>query len=150
MLNKFIYKLYSFMLGRNGIDQLHKFILIVCVILAVINIFINNVVLDILEIILLIIIFYRFLSKDIRKRRKENKIYLDIRNKVIKKFDLDKKKWDDRKTHIYKKCPKCKTILRLPLKKGKHTCKCPKCKNRFNVRCFRNEKVDVEVIRKKN
>ena len=47
------------------------------------------------------------------------------------------------------KCPKCKKVLRLPLKKGTHTCKCPVCNNKFEVKCRRGEKVKVEVIKNK-
>ena len=48
------------------------------------------------------------------------------------------------------KCPKCKTVLRLPLKKGIHTCKCPTCHNKFEVKCKKNEKVKVKVIKGKS
>ena len=48
---------------------------------------------------------------------------------------------------MYKKCPKCKQKLRLPLKKGIHTVKCPNCKEKFEVKCNRNEKVKVEIVK---
>ena len=51
---------------------------------------------------------------------------------------------------MYKKCIHCKTVLRLPLKKGVHTVKCPNCKKRFEVKCRRDEKIQVEVIKKKS
>ena len=137
-MNRFIYKLYVFMQGRNGADELHRFLLILFILISIINIFLSNYILSIIELLLFIVIFYRFLSKNIKKRRIENKKYLSI-----------KKRWNDRNTHTYRKCPKCRTILRLPLRRGVNTCKCPKCGNRFKVRCFRNEKVKVEVIKNK-
>ena len=56
-----------------------------------------------------------------------------IKNKVIEKIKLRKKKWAYRKTHIYRKCPNCKAEIRLPKKKGKHVCTCPRCKKDFDV-----------------
>ena len=148
-MNKFIYKLYVFMQGRNGADELHRFLLILWVVISIINIFIRNYILNIMELLLLVIIFYRFLSKNIKKRRIENKEYLNIKKSINNRINIIKKRWNDRNTHIYRKCPKCRTILRLPLKKGVNICKCPKCSNRFKVRCIRNEKVKVEVIKNK-
>ena len=148
-MNKFIYKLYVFMQGRNGADELHRFLLILFFLISIINIFLGNYILSIIELLLFIVIFYRFLSKNIKKRRIENKKYLSIKKSIRNKYNMIKKRWNDRNTHIYRKCPKCRTILRLPLRRGVNTCKCPKCGNRFKVRCFRNEKVKVEVIKNK-
>jgi predicted RNA-binding Zn-ribbon protein involved in translation (DUF1610 family) len=72
---------------------------------------------------------------------------LEIKDKIIKLFDYNKKKYKDRNTHMYKKCPKCKQKIRLPLKKGKHTVKCPNCGNRFDVACHKDEKIKVEIIK---
>ena len=48
------------------------------------------------------------MSKNIKLRKKENDKYLEIKDKIIKLFDYNKKKYKDRNTHMYKKCPKCK------------------------------------------
>ena len=72
---------------------------------------------------------------------------LYIKDKIIKLFDYKKKKYKDRNTHMYKKCPKCKQKIRLPLKKGKHTVKCPNCGNKFDVTCHKDEKIKVEIIK---
>ena len=84
---------------------------------------------------------------DICLRILENDKYLEIKDKIIKLFDYNKKKYKDRNTHMYKKCPKCKQKIRLPLKKGKHTVKCPNCGNRFDVACHKDEKIKVEIIK---
>ena len=148
-MQKFIYKLYKFMYGRYGIDELYKVGLILCIILSIINIFLNNRILTLIEFLLIVIIIYRSLSKNITKRRHENNVYLKQKRKLKNIITLIKRKWQDRNTHIYKKCPKCKKVLRLPLKKGTHTCKCPVCNNKFEVKCRRGEKVKVEVIKNK-
>lgn len=143
MSNNFRNKLYKFFYGRNGVDSLNKFIFVIYMILFVVSIFIKLPVIAVLELMITLIFFYRFFSRDISRRSKENQKYLKFQNKITGKFKLTKRKWKDRKTNIYKKCPKCKTVLRLPLKKGRHICACPKCNNEFKVRCFRNAKIEV-------
>lgn len=134
-MNKFKNKLYKFMYGRYGIDELYKIGLIVCLLLSFLNIFINSRVVTIVEFILLIILIIRSLSKNIIKRKYENSIYLNLKKKIKNKFKLLKNRVRDRKTHIYRKCPVCATVLRLPMKKGEHICKCPVCNKKFKVRC---------------
>ena len=144
---KFGDRYIKFMKDRYGIDELYKFLLLICFVLLVINTFIGNNVIRLFEVLLIVIIFYRYMSKNIKLRKKENDKYLEIKDKIIKLFDYNKKKYKDRNTHMYKKCPKCKQKIRLPLKKGKHTVKCPNCGNRFDVACHKDEKIKVEIIK---
>ena len=146
-MNKFIYKLQRYMQGRYGPDELYKFMLIICLIIIIVNMFVNSSILRILELLIFGLALYRFLSKKKSKRSKENRIYLNILDKIKKFFIYQNKKYKDRNTHMYKKCPKCKQKIRLPLKKGKHTVKCPNCKERFEVKCRKNEKIKVEIIK---
>ena len=120
-------KLRNFMIGRYGIDELYKLLLIIYFILMLINIFMRNKIITIIELLLIIIIIYRVLSKNIKHRRKENEIYLKFKNKIISKYNYNKKKYKDRNTHMYKKCPKCS--------------------NKFEVKCHRNEKIKIEIIK---
>lgn len=140
-------KFRNFMKDRYGVDKLYLFLLMICFILLVINSFVNNSIIRIIELLLMIIIFYRFVSKNKKQRKKENDVYLKYRNKIIKIFTYNKNKFKDRNTHMYKKCPKCKQKIRLPLKKGIHTVKCPNCGNKFSVKCNKNEKIKVEIVK---
>ena len=144
---KFGDRYIKFMKDRYGIDELYKFLLLICFVLLVINTFVSNNIIRLFEVLLIVIIFYRYMSKNIKLRKKENDKYLEIKDKIIKLFDYNKKKYKDRNTHMYKKCPKCKQKIRLPLKKGKHTVKCPTCGNRFDVACHKDEKIKVEIIK---
>ena len=129
------------------IDELYKFLLIICTILILLNTIIKSKIIDIIELIILIISTIRFLSKNKSKRQKENQIYFKIKNKIIKYYQYQKKRYQDHNTHIYRKCPKCKQKIRLPLKKGKHTVKCPNCQHHFIVKCPRNEKIKIEIVK---
>ena len=144
---KFGDRYIKFMKDRYGIDELYKFLLLICFVLLVINTFVSNNIIRLFEVLLIVIIFYRYMSKNIKLRKKENDKYLEIKDKIIKLFDYNKKKYKDRNTHMYKKCPKCKQKIRLPLKKGKHTVKCPNCGNRFDVACHKDDKIKVEIIK---
>ena len=140
-------KLYEVLKSRYGIDELYRFSIIIVFILIIINLFIKSYIIELIEFIILVISFLRIFSKNKDRRRKENNIYLSYKNKLIKYIDYQKRKYNDRNTHMYKKCPSCKQKIRLPLKKGKHKVKCPKCKNTFEVKCRRNEKIKVEIVK---
>ena len=146
-MNKFREKINKFLNGRYGVDELYRFLLIVCLIIVITNVFIDSMVLRIIELIIFIFAIYRAFSKDTYKRSKENKKYLEIKSKIKGYFNYQKKKYKDRNTHMYKKCPKCRQKIRLPLRKGNHTVKCPNCKEIFEVKCRKNEKVKVEIVK---
>ena len=127
-------RIAGFMAGRYGTDRLYHFLLAICSILIIINIFANSFILSILESALIVYTFYRVMSRNIYKRQQENEKFIKIIDKPKKFINLQKCKVRDRETHVYRKCPSCKNNLRLPKQKGKHTVVCPCCKNRFDVR----------------
>jgi len=140
MINKIKSALYRFMYGRYGTDTLSRVLLYiygaVVVIFVVLSIVFRNndlaslitsVSYSVVSMGLVFWIFFRMFSKNIYKRRRENEKFCGF-------FKLIRNKFRDRKTHVYRKCPKCKAVLRLPKAKGKHTVVCPRCKNRFDVR----------------
>ena len=144
----FINKIRKFMIGRYGMDDLYKFLFRLYLFLFIIDIFINSKVLTIIELIVVIIMFYRILSKNIYIRQKENWYYLKLKKEVLKPFDNIKRNIKDKDYYVYKKCKYCKTTLKLPLpkKRGIQHVKCPKCKNKLKFLCLRQEK--IEVIKK--
>ena len=139
-----IYKISKFMYSRYGIDKLSKFILQILFILFLANILIRTYILTILELILLLIIVLRTLSKNIYQRNKENQVYIKIKSKILKPFKNLKRNIKD-KEHIYKKCHKCKKTLKLPLpdKRGIQHVKCPNCKKRISFLTLKKYKVEI-------
>jgi|GEM_PF-4114452 len=63
-------KLRTFMIGRYGIDELYKVLLVIYTILILINIFIRSKIIAVIEVLLIIIMIYRVLSKNIYQKRK--------------------------------------------------------------------------------
>ena len=123
-----------FFYGRNGVDSLNKFIFVLYLASTLAYIITNHISAIILESVFLFILIYRTLSKKLYNRQRENEIYLNIVNLIKRPFLRFAHRIRDRKTHVYKKCPNCKKILKLKRVKGNHTVKCPNCKNAFNVK----------------
>ena len=140
---KWLYKIQRFMIGRYGIDELYKFLFNVYLILFFSNIFLRNSIITKIEFIILFIAIYRVLSKNIKQRRKENKMFLKVKKNIIKPFLNIKRNLQD-KEHIYKKCS-CGTTLKLPLPKkyGIKHAKCPDCKKRVAFFALKKEKIII-------
>jgi len=141
---KFIDKFRKFMYGRYGIDELYNFLFYSYIFLCIINLFIKSTVILIIEFFMFILMIYRVFSKKINIRKKENKIYLNIKNKFIKPFINIERNLKD-KQHVYVKCFKCKTTLKLPLpsKIGIKHAKCPSCKNILTFLTLKKEKIEI-------
>lgn len=122
------------MLGRYGADELYKFCAAVMLILLILGFFLRSMILYALVGIIIVWCYYRFFSRNIHARAEENRIYLSCKDKIQRFFRISGLKFRDRKTHVYRKCPVCKKMLRLPKRKGNHTVNCPHCKNDFTVK----------------
>jgi hypothetical protein len=123
------------MYGRYGNDTLNKTLLWVYLALFIIYYIVLMIYPNpwiyiahlILSTAIVVWSLFRSFSRNIAKRRAENQRFCNF-------WKLRRNKWRDRKTHVYRKCPKCHAVLRLPKARGKHTVSCPKCHNRFSVR----------------
>lgn len=143
----FISKLQKFMYGRYGLDDLNKFIFYIYLMLFIISLFSSNIIILIIESILLLIFILRCISKKIYKRNSENIKYKKIKSTLIKPFSIIKRNIKD-KDYIYRKCPKCKTILKLkiPIKNGIKHIKCTNCNYRIKTLVLKKQK--IEIIKK--
>ena len=110
----FIYKLSKFMYLRYGVDDLSKFLFKLFFLLFLFNILFRTYILLIIELLLILIVILRLLSKKIYRRTKENQIFLKIKSILLKPLINIQRNVND-KNHIYKKCGKCKKVLKLPL-----------------------------------
>lgn len=136
----FRYRLMQFMSGRNGPDLL-AFVSIgsaagVSFVNIILRFFANIWVLFSLQLVVYVLIGYalfRVLSRNIAARRRENEWFITKLTYVKRKRELINKRKAD-KCHVYKKCPKCKAVLRLPHRLGVHKTVCPRCQKEFTVR----------------
>lgn len=133
-MSKFLAKIRSFFQGRYGFDTLSYFLIILSVVFAILGMFFFKSFFSILDLILYAVVIWRMLSVNFVMRANENRKFVSAVNGVKSFLTLQKRIFKDRKTHVYRTCPKCKATLRLPKKKGMHTVKCPKCAERFEVK----------------
>lgn len=68
----------DFMSGRYGADQLSRFMLGVCVVCIVLNLFTHIRGFYLLSLVLIGICYFRMLSRNFAKRSAENEKYLNI------------------------------------------------------------------------
>ena len=128
----FRYKLMQFMSGRYGTDNFCYALIIVSCVLAFLNIFIRSIILQSLVYALVFYAVFRVFSRNVEARRKENQ-WFSNKLTAFKRYKEIREKRKADVLHVYKKCPKCKAILRLPRRVGKHTTVCPKCSHQFKV-----------------
>jgi len=128
--NKFI----RFMYGRYGVDSLYMALFAVWGVIALINCFLHSAVLGAFGTVIALWMIWRSFSKNIQKRRAENEKFLVLYQPVKSWAILQRDRFRDRKTARYRKCTHCRAIVKLPVKKGKHTVVCPRCRGRFDVR----------------
>lgn len=126
--------LKKMMVDRYGTDQLSMALLTTGMILLAITLPFKGVIIRLLPLIPIIIAYYRVFSKHIYKRQQENFKFIRFYTPIYKRFNIWIKRFKERKTHRYLKCPTCKQTLRVPKGKGNITITCPKCKNDFRGR----------------
>jgi len=119
------------------------FFLYIYFLLFIFNLFLGSSIISIIELIVLMFMFYRFFSKNIYQRRKENINFLELKMRFksfFKSVDGD---------YLYKKCHHCHTTLRLllPINRGVKHVICPTCKHRNSFLILK--KIHIEVIKHK-
>jgi len=130
------YKISVFMQGRYGRDKLYNVLSITAVIFIILSFFPPLRFFIYIALAILIWSLYRTLSKNISARRRELEAFERVGHAITGKFSILRKKWKYRDTHIYVKCPHCKTYIRLrkPPKGKTIRINCPRCKNTFEKR----------------
>ena len=141
---RFRQALARFLYGRYGADELYNALFLLEIILlffgSILTILGHNkpilsaisVILYVLALGVLIWAMFRFFSRNIEKRRRENTAWLKFKSKFAKKRKPTLP--SDTPTHIFRACPSCRSVLRLPRQAGKHTVKCPRCGASFGVK----------------
>ena len=137
-------RIARFLYGRYGADELYNFLFVLEIVLLflgaiftvlgmVVEIFSYiSFFLYLIALVLFIWTVFRCLSRNIEKRHKENQTFLRLKSRLFGRKTVHCPA--DTASHIFRACPKCRSVLRLPRKEGKHTVKCPRCQNRFKVK----------------
>lgn len=121
---KFRDRISASMAGRYGPDELSRILSITAFIILLLSCVETLRFLYIPAIALWIWSCARSLSRNTQKRRQELDAFLSARA-------LRKRKWSERKTHRFYRCPNCKGTLRVPRGKGKIKITCPTCRHQI-------------------
>ena len=134
--------LRSFMNGRNGVDQFSMALMwtgILCSLLSsILGSFVNrplpaflSLILSLASMALYAFCIYRMFSRDLEKRRAENRRYIAFADRQKKKAHQAVNRFKNRKVYKYFKCPGCKAWLRLKRGSGVVTVTCSRCHTSF-------------------
>lgn len=134
-LDRLRYKIQQFMQGRYGSDELNRFLWFVALAFFVASCFGGLVswlsYFYAPALVILIFCIFRQMSKNVYARSKELDSYVKIKDKISGFFKLQKRKWSERNTHKFYRCPKCHATVRVPKGRGRIMITCPKCKEEF-------------------
>ena len=171
MFRRFMVSFSRFTYGRNGIDRMFSGLCIVYLALwlceGIIGILTDwytvYFVIRLLMLGLFGYMIFRFLSRNVDARRRENERYCNFVDRLFRKnrggygqssgfggfgsnggydqrgkkvYYTPEKPTRDRKNYKYVKCKSCGSTLRLKRRKGTHTATCPRCKENVRVRSF--------------
>ena len=122
MWNKLKWHLQRFMIGRNGRDELQITVLYASFILYAFAGLLDKLfpfpLFRIIGWLGVVYSIYRFCSKDISRRREENR-------KFLQEIEFLKLRISVRKTHKIYRCKGCGRKIRVPRGKGKIEITCP-------------------------
>lgn len=126
-LNRLKSKLQVWMQGRYGTDKLTVFLNSAALLLILLSSFIPLRFLYILSLAALVWSCIRCYSRNIAARRKELDAYMHLSSPIRNRIALWCRKFKDRKAYRYFSCKQCKTLIRVPVGRGKIKIVCPKC-----------------------
>ena len=148
---RFKEKIYRFMYGRYGTDNLYNFLTwftVFLIIAEMINVAIIpegqvQAIVSLVFFTVIIVLFSwnigRTFSKKIAKRRRENERYLKVSRAIKRFFSANTSKRTktlnrDDEYYVFRDCTSCGSTLRLQRRVGKHKVKCPRCSHSFYVK----------------
>lgn len=116
-----------FMYGRYGNDQLNVFLMALYLLLDVVFMFLIRLeLLYMISWVLVFIVLFRLLSRNIEQRQRENARFMRAAGPFLSWLHLRRNIRRD-KEHVYFRCPNCGQQLRVPRGKGKITVTCRSC-----------------------
>ena len=125
MFRRFGNTLARFMYGRYGSDRFNRFLLVLYLILWVLSALFRGwtgLIFYVLATATMVWSLFRMFSRNIPRRLAENRWYL---HQVTRLKDI--------RRYRYRRCPHCRGMLRLPIKRGRRTVTCNRCRHQFKA-----------------
>lgn len=136
MFQRFRNTVARFMWGRYGNDQLNRFLFVVYFILWFFSLILQGwggLLLYLLTNGAVVLILWRMLSRNIPRRQAENQRFLRHWYAVKSWFSHQFTRIKDLRRFRYRRCPACRAMLRLPIKRGRRTVTCRRCQHQFKA-----------------
>ena len=124
-------KFRQFKIGRYGTDGLNQFLSFASIVMLLLSLLTRFSLFTWVGAVLLVLCYYRSLSRNISKRTDENYRYYAIKDRVDSKFRGLKEQWTNRRVYHYYRCPQCHQKLRVPRGRGRIQISCPRCGTQF-------------------
>ena len=132
---KFRNWLVRVMAGRNGADNLSRFLSVFTVVLLLLSLLTSGTgaggVFWALGLCCLVWGFFRVFSRNLTRRRAENEKYLRLTAKLRGRVQGALSRFRQRKDYRFFRCPSCRNWLRVPRNKGRIQITCRQCGERF-------------------
>jgi len=125
-------RLRLWMTGRNGTDALCIATVGLAAGLEFVSLLTDWEIFSLLGSIALVWALYRFLSRDLYRRRAENLRFTRLGTELRERFEDWRVRASQSREYRFFVCPGCKNRLRVPRGKGKVQVTCPRCGERFN------------------
>ena len=125
MFRRFGNTLARFMYGRYGSDRFNRFLLVLYLIFWVLSVVFRGwtgLIFYALTTVTMVWTLFRMLSRNISRRQAENRWYL---HQITRLKDI--------RRYRYRRCPHCRGMLRLPIKRGRRTVTCHRCRHQFKA-----------------
>ncbi len=127
--------LMRFMAGRYGGDQLNNALFVTYLVLWCVGLFVRQgvaaLILSALGMLVVVLILFRTLSRNIPRRQMENDRFNRLWWPVKSWFKRQFIRLRDIRRYRYRGCPYCHAQLRLPVRRGKRTVTCSRCQSQF-------------------
>ena len=137
MFQRFRNTIARFMWGRYGNDQLNRALFLTYFVLWVVSLFFRQAAAGILFALILWTVLgfllFRTLSRNIPARQAENQRFLRMWYAVKRWFTHQFTRVKDIRRFRYRRCPTCRAMLRLPIKRGRRTVTCHRCHGQFQA-----------------
>ena len=129
-------KMSRWMVNRYGFDKVSYSLFVLYIGLVIMNLFAHSLIINGISLLVIAVIFYRMISKNIERRRMENALFEKYSKRVTDFMKLQKRRISEIKTHRFRRCKNCRTVMRLKRKTGTHTVECPRCHHEVTVRIW--------------
>ena len=125
-------RLAGVLYGRYGSDELTLALLLTAIVLSLLSVIpVVGFVFSLLSLLTILYSLFRTFSKNVVKRQRERARFLKLTEGPRAAWRLRRSKKRDKHTHVYFKCPACRSVLRVPKGKGEILVTCPKCNRRI-------------------